>query len=170
MTQDVKRSMFGSLFRNRIIQARCTSVPTKLNVRRNVLDVHVSVHHDIIYENDQKMQLCRIIYYSLIALLVSSDIFAHHQEHLNCIIASGITHACRCRLVSWECGQSLRSLCPFSCFTSGSTQQIFISLSVRQNSHFTRISNTTTPVTCLQIGEEEELQLCIKPRHSQLHS
>jgi hypothetical protein len=32
-----------------------------------------------------KMQLCRIIYYSLAAVRVSSDIFAHHQEHLNCI-------------------------------------------------------------------------------------
>ena len=32
-----------------------------------------------------KIQLCRIIYCSLAALHVSSDIFAHHQEHLNCI-------------------------------------------------------------------------------------
>jgi hypothetical protein len=31
------------------------------------------------------MQLCRIIYYSLAALRVSSEVFAHHQEHLNCI-------------------------------------------------------------------------------------
>jgi len=31
-----------------------------------------------------KMQLCRTIYCSLTALHVSSDIFAHHQEHLNC--------------------------------------------------------------------------------------
>jgi hypothetical protein len=31
------------------------------------------------------MQLCRIIYCFLIALHVSSDIFAHHQEHINCI-------------------------------------------------------------------------------------
>ena len=30
------------------------------------------------------MQQCRIIYCSLTALHVSSDIFAHHQEHLNC--------------------------------------------------------------------------------------
>jgi hypothetical protein len=30
------------------------------------------------------MQLCRIIYCSLTALHVSSDIFAHRQEHLNC--------------------------------------------------------------------------------------
>jgi len=41
------------------------------------------------------MQLCRIIYYSLAALHVSSVIFAHHQEHLNYITASGITHVCR---------------------------------------------------------------------------
>jgi hypothetical protein len=38
------------------------------------------------------MQLYRIIYYSLAALHVSNDIFAHHQEHLNCITASAITH------------------------------------------------------------------------------
>ena len=31
-----------------------------------------------------KMQLCRIIYFSLTALHVSSDIFSHHQEHLDC--------------------------------------------------------------------------------------
>jgi len=31
----------------------------------------------------KKMQLCRIIYYSLAALHVSSDISTHHQEHLN---------------------------------------------------------------------------------------
>jgi len=90
------------------------------------------------------MQLCRIIYCSSTAIHVSSDIFAHHQKHLNCIYsfwyytrmslpagvmaglevsslvymfraifsliirsiltlftASGITHVCRCRLVSW---------------------------------------------------------------------
>jgi hypothetical protein len=49
------------------------------------------------------MQLYKIIYHSLAALHVSRDIFAQHQEHLNCIIASGITHVCRCRLLSWEC-------------------------------------------------------------------
>jgi hypothetical protein len=49
------------------------------------------------------MQLCRIIYYCLVAVHVTSDIFAHHQEHLNCITAFGNTHVCRCRLVYWEC-------------------------------------------------------------------
>jgi hypothetical protein len=38
-----------------------------------------------------KMQLCKIIYHSLAALHVSSDIFAHHQRHLNCITASGMS-------------------------------------------------------------------------------
>jgi len=47
-----------------------------------------------------KMQMCRIIYYSLAALHVSSDTFAHHQEHLNCITASGITHVCRRQLAA----------------------------------------------------------------------
>jgi hypothetical protein len=47
-----------------------------------------------------KVQLYRVIYYSLAALHVSRDIFAHHQEHLNCITASGITHVCRCRLAA----------------------------------------------------------------------
>jgi len=31
-----------------------------------------------------KMQLCRIVYCSFTALHVSSDIFAHRQENLNC--------------------------------------------------------------------------------------
>jgi len=46
------------------------------------------------------MQMCRIIYYSLIALHVSNDIFAHHQEHENCTTASGITYVCRCQLAA----------------------------------------------------------------------
>jgi len=49
------------------------------------------------------MQLCSIIYYSLAALHVSSNIFAHHQEHLIVFTAAGFTHVCRCRQVSWEC-------------------------------------------------------------------
>ena len=50
------------------------------------VDIHGSVHHDSIFAKmTNKMQLCKIIYCSLTALHVSSDIFAHHQEHLNCI-------------------------------------------------------------------------------------
>jgi len=36
------------------------------------------------YKMTNKMQLCRILYSSLTALHVLSDIFAHHQEHPNC--------------------------------------------------------------------------------------
>ena len=36
------------------------------------------------YKMTNKIQLCRIIYRSLTALHVSSDISAHQQEHLNC--------------------------------------------------------------------------------------
>ena len=45
-------------------------------------DVHESVHRDIITKTTNKMQLCRLIYYSLSALHVSGDVFGHHQEHL----------------------------------------------------------------------------------------
>ena len=63
-------------------------------------DVQKSMHHDIITKATNNMQLCRLIYYSLSALHVSGDIFAHHQEHLNIFTASGSIHQCRCRLVS----------------------------------------------------------------------
>jgi len=47
--------------------------------------IHGSMHHKIILiKMTNEMHLCRIIYYSLAALHVSSDIIAHHQEHLSC--------------------------------------------------------------------------------------
>jgi hypothetical protein len=39
---------------------------------------------DSFYKMTNKMQQRRIIYCSLVALHVSSNISAHHQEHLNC--------------------------------------------------------------------------------------
>jgi len=66
-------------------------------------DIHGSVHHDTISTKmTNKMQLFRIIYCSLTALQVSSDIFAHHQEHLNLITVSGFIHVCHCRLLPWQ--------------------------------------------------------------------
>jgi hypothetical protein len=38
------------------------------------------------------MQIYRLIYYSQSTLLVSGDIFAHHQEHLTVFTASGSIH------------------------------------------------------------------------------
>ena len=47
------------------------------------------------------MQLCGTIYCPLIALHVSSDIFAHHQELLNVFLQLLVIHtystACQCR-------------------------------------------------------------------------
>jgi hypothetical protein len=45
-------------------------------------------------------KLYRIIYYSLSALHVSSDISVHHPEYLNCITASGIKHVYCCQLAA----------------------------------------------------------------------
>jgi len=51
------------------------------------LDVRESMHHDIIMKITNKMQVCRLMYYSLSALHVSGDVFAHHQEHLTVLTA-----------------------------------------------------------------------------------
>jgi len=50
-----------------------------------------------------KMQLCGTIYCPLIALHVSSNIFAHHQELQNCIFTASVNMYVRyCLPVSWE--------------------------------------------------------------------
>ena len=64
-------------------------------------DVHETVQPDIIMKVTNKMQLYRLSYYSLSALHVSGDVFAHHQEHLTVFKASGSIHTSCCRLVSW---------------------------------------------------------------------
>jgi len=51
-----------------------------------IFDIHGSAHHDKIFTKmTNKMQLYRIIYCSSTALHASRDIFAHNQEHLNCM-------------------------------------------------------------------------------------
>jgi len=58
------------------------------------------MHHDIITKTTNKMQLYRLIYYSLSPLHVSGDVFAHYQEHMTVFTVSVSFHQCRCRLVS----------------------------------------------------------------------
>jgi len=65
-----------------------------------MFDVLESVHRGIIMKANKKMQLYRLIYYSLSALQVSGEVFAHHQEHLTVFTVSGSIHQRRCRLVS----------------------------------------------------------------------
>ena len=49
-------------------------------------------------KKNQQAALYRLIYYSKLALHVSGDVFAHHQEHLTVFTASGNIHQYRCRL------------------------------------------------------------------------
>ena len=51
-------------------------------------------------ENNQQGALYRLIYYSKSALHVSSDVFAHHQEHLTVFTVSGSVHPSCCRLAA----------------------------------------------------------------------
>jgi hypothetical protein len=48
-----------------------------------------------------KMKIYWLIYFSLSALHVSGDVFAHHQEHLTVFTVSGSIHPSCYRLVSW---------------------------------------------------------------------
>ena len=65
------------------------------------LDVHESVYHDTIMKVTNKMQLYRLIYFSLSALCVLGDLFAHHQEHLTVFTVCGSIHPDCCWLVYW---------------------------------------------------------------------
>jgi len=45
----------------------------------------------IIMKVTNKIQLCELTYFSLSALHVSGDVFAHHQEHLTVFTVSGVS-------------------------------------------------------------------------------
>jgi hypothetical protein len=66
-----------------------------------MLDIHESVQRDIMMKVINKLQLYRLFYYFWSALHVSSDVFAHYQEHLPVFTASGSVHPSYCRLVFW---------------------------------------------------------------------
>jgi hypothetical protein len=53
-----------------------------------------------IMKSTNELKLFRLIYYSQSAPHVSSDVFAHHQEHLTVFTASGNIHQCRCQLAA----------------------------------------------------------------------
>ena len=118
------------------------------------------------------MQLCRIIYFSLAALHVSSDIFVHHQEHLNCITVCGITHVCRCRLVSWKYIYFFLAVLHVSsdifarhqehlnCITaSGIIIIIIIIISVMELGHLLTRSGLTCPVVSSKVCHDSFCQL-----------
>ena len=84
-------------YRANLCQVPCQimlgTVPIYVRYRANLCQVpcqfmkmnRICVPVNMFTKMTNKMQLCRILYCSLIALHVSRDIFTHHQEHLNCI-------------------------------------------------------------------------------------
>ena len=69
----------------------------------NLLGITGTLHENlskfmIIYENNQQDALYRLIYYSMSAVHVSGDVFAHRQEHLTVFTVSGSVHPSCCWL------------------------------------------------------------------------
>jgi hypothetical protein len=69
-----------------------------IKIQNYKLDVHESVHRDTTMKITNKMHCADLIYYSMSALHVSGDVFAHHQEHLTVFTVSGSVHPSCCRL------------------------------------------------------------------------
>ena len=80
----------------------CQPSEPQMSARQHcALDLHQSVHRDIIMEITNKIQLYRLIYHSKSTLHVSGDVFAHHQEHLTVFTVYASIHPSCCRPVSW---------------------------------------------------------------------
>jgi hypothetical protein len=62
--------------------------------------IHFKIFTVYKYENNQQDLLYRLIYYSKLALHVSGDVFAYHQEHLTVFTVSGAGHPSCCRLAA----------------------------------------------------------------------
>ena len=73
--------------------------PEALHVTASLLQI--LTNGDSVVNATNKMQLYRLNCYSYLALHVSGDISAHHQEHFTVFTASDSIHSSRCRLVSW---------------------------------------------------------------------
>jgi hypothetical protein len=64
-------------------------------------EFHESFHRDTLMKVTNNMQIYRLIYFSLLALHVSGDVFAHHQENLTVFTVSGSIHPSCYQLVTW---------------------------------------------------------------------
>jgi hypothetical protein len=78
-------------------------------------DIHGSVHHKTIpIKMINKMQLCRIIYYSIVPWLLymfRAILSLIIRSILTVITASGFIHMCCCRLLSWTTVQPFPVKC-----------------------------------------------------------
>ena len=70
------------------------------------LDIHGSVHHNIILiKMTTKMQQCRTIYYTIFPWVLytfQAILSLIMRSILTVITASSFIHVCRCRLLSWQ--------------------------------------------------------------------
>ena len=81
--------------------------PRTLQPSSHSFDVHGSVHPNTnLIEMSNKMQLCRTIYYSIVPWLLNmfraTSLII--RSFWTVIRASGFTHVCRCRPLSWLSG------------------------------------------------------------------
>jgi hypothetical protein len=80
----------------------------------NGLDVHGSVHHNTnLIEMTNKMQICRTICYSIVPWLLNmfrAILPLIIRSFQTVITASGFTHVCRCRPLSWQ-GPATTNVC-----------------------------------------------------------
>ena len=77
----------------------------KCFIKKSKIDLAVCSVATLIMKVTNTMQLYRLIYFSLLALHVSGDVFAHHQEHLTIFTVFGSIHPGCCRLAA---GSNLR--------------------------------------------------------------
>ena len=86
---------------------KCECINKQAN--RIKLDIHGSVHHDIIYENDQQDVAVQDNLLFLDCSTCFEPYFRLSSGAFNCITASGITQVCRCWLVSRRCCTEIKN-------------------------------------------------------------
>ena len=69
-------------------QIRGPNTKSRWPATHKVFDVHESVRRNTTTKVTNKMQLYRLIYFSLSSLHISGDVFGHHQEHLTVFTVS----------------------------------------------------------------------------------
>jgi hypothetical protein len=89
----LRRNERGMMINTYWSSCKVAVICVRLQWNLNCCDIYV-------YENNQQYALYRLIYYSKLAVHISGDVFAYHQERLTVFTVSGSVHSSRCRLVS----------------------------------------------------------------------
>jgi len=122
------------------------------------LNVHESVHRDTVMKVTNKIQLCRLIYYSKSAVHVSGDVFAHHQEHLTVFTVPGSIHPKLYRTV-------IRPVVTYVSETMVLKEAIIQKLLVFEKKILRRIFGPTKENQIWRVKTNEELDKLIKHKN-----